>query len=677
MRVDRDLDQSEGASVAGEILAAPRSPEAGHPQPANITPVSRGPRAHHFWQLDTQPRAVKADDWVMGNERDRSRARDHGHHGTSAIPSRAGAGNTAARIYRRVRSSSDPARIAPTEVPDRLPFMDVMIDHAARVQRREEPGAAAATDLSDTAALAIASHGTSGPTASLPHADKMHAAFDGVIDLSSISVHGGEKAAQASAQLGAQAYTVGSTVALPDGADAFTTAHELAHVAQGRRGKVQPRGVSSPDDADERQADAVAARVVAGEPIGDLLGTPTGSVAVKRQAAPGPAAAPDAGAASPPEVTREDLDKILLVEAYKDIVASEFGAMLHGVRRTIDELEKRTPKKPDLLASLVNMAAGAAIAGAAGVVAEVVARKLSSYVAEGYAAYKQVHQRFATDSLKEQLKKSFRVGSSAVKGDIMGELRLSLWDAQFKKIQAAKTDFFASFGDHTGREMAALPLDVLRAAIARAHQSANDPEIADAASRNTAVEWANLVAQLHHGDGSWDPWAGPRGSAHAHPPLFGGGGPQDSKDPENHPSNNNVAPDSDSIRDLVDDDQRSMNPGSNGILEIDLWGYGVDEHGRFGEFELFTRSGFGMRLGGVSSYVKRMVAEFSTVRDLKMNKIVTLYSSRGDRVSPPKPEGRFLITADEYVRRWTTDGGELELSAAAEFAQSLSPRSVQ
>lgn len=430
--------------------------------------------------------------------------------------------------------------------------------------------------------------------------------------------------------------------------------------------------------AHERVGHGADGSPVTGERVRDARDAPSNGAVVQRQAAPVSAKDGDKhGGTTTPEVTHEDLEKIHLVEAYKDIVATEFEAMRHGVQRTIAQLEKRRPKKPDLLGGMVNMAASAAIAGAAGVVAEVVARKLSSYVAEGYTTFKQAHQRFATDSLKDHLKKSFRVGSSAAKGDVMDELALSLWDAQFKKIQAAQTDFFASFGDHTGSEMAALPIDVLRAAVARAHQSANDPEIADAASRNTAVEWANLVAQLHHGDGSWDHWAGPHGSAHAVPTVYSAGNPGHSNDPENHASNSNVSPDSDSIRDLVDDDQEKMNPDSNGILEIDLWGTGLDERGRIREFELFTRSGFGMRLGGVSNHVKRMVAQFSTVRDLKMNKIVSLYSSRGNHLNPPKPQGRFLITADGYIRRWTTDGGELEVFNAAEFAQGLSPASVQ
>lgn len=147
--------------------------------------------------------------------------------------------------------------------------MDVAL-RSATVLRKEN---AQATDrlASNDDAGAIAVQGVSGPPGSVPHVAKMQSAFEGTLDLSTVNVHQGPEAADAAARLGAHAYAFGSSIALPQAADEFTTAHELAHVAQGQQGKVQRKGVSIPDDAEERQADAVAARVVAGEPIGDLL----------------------------------------------------------------------------------------------------------------------------------------------------------------------------------------------------------------------------------------------------------------------------------------------------------------------------------------------------------------------------------------------------------------------
>lgn len=256
-------------------------------------------------------------------------------------------------------------------------------------------------------------------------------------------------------------------------------------------------------------------------------------------------------------------------------------------------------------------------------------------------------------------------------------LGLDFQRAQDHKVDEARNDFIVDFGMKASNELVKLPLDALQRLVAENKGKVLDPEIRAAAARTTAVEWANLVAQIHHGDGSWDPWAGPYGSERA---LWVSGGalpPSESKDMGPHPSENNVSPDSASIKDLVDDSQRKMNPESHGILEIDLWGFGFVPGQGLRDFELFTRSGFGMRLGGVSNHVKRMISEIGSVRDIKMNKIVSIYTTRGSHLNPPKPDGRFLITADGYIRRWTTDGDESELDLAADYAQGLAPSSIR
>lgn len=137
-----------------------------------------------------------------------------------------------------------------------------------------------------------------------------------------------------------------------------------------------------------------------------------------------------------------------------------------------------------------------------------------------------------------------------------------------------------------------------------------------------------------------------------------------------HPSAGNVAADSASIRDIVDDDQRKMNPTLHGVLEINLWG-DMLEAGRHTRFRLYSRAGHGMRLAGVSDHIKQLIATYPKVRDLQMNKMVAIYDN--DELDPPKPVGRFLITADGYIRRTTMDGHEAELNDAADVAQGLSP----
>lgn len=142
-------------------------------------------------------------------------------------PSRAGAGPAASRVFRREARSTELAAGS-------LPFMDMAIRSAA-VLRKEDAQATGAAASNDDAS-AIAAQGVSGSTGSLPHAAKMQSAFKGTLDLSTVNVHQGPEAADASAQLGAQAYAFGSSIALPQGADEFTTARARSRCA-GTAGK--------------------------------------------------------------------------------------------------------------------------------------------------------------------------------------------------------------------------------------------------------------------------------------------------------------------------------------------------------------------------------------------------------------------------------------------------------
>lgn len=89
-------------------------------------------------------------------------------------------------------------------------------------------------------------------------------------DFSDVRVHTGEAARRSAAEIGARAYTSGSHVVLGEGGgDRHTLAHELTHVVQQRRGPVsgsdtgQGFQLSDPGDRFEREADAVASRVLA------------------------------------------------------------------------------------------------------------------------------------------------------------------------------------------------------------------------------------------------------------------------------------------------------------------------------------------------------------------------------------------------------------------------------
>lgn len=366
-----------------------------------------------------------------------------------------------------------------------------------------------------------------------------------------------------------------------------------------------------------------------------------------------------------------------LVGAYKDVVAVNFDDMYKALETTCRRLEVHKPKKSALLVEMVNLAASAALAGAAGVVAEILAKRLSSQVMAGFDRFKQSHQRFANDAIKEHLKKSFHLGIATHADVTEAELARAFEDAQYKKFRNAKKMFFTSFGEETGREMMRLPVPVLREALRQAREDGETAGIVEATSQQIAVEWANLVARVKHGAGDWDPWAGEHGSAGAVPtrdaatrPTFA----HDHTEKAEHPSAGNVDPESATIESATDDDQRTMNPTLHGILEINLWGYKLEGQ-RHRRFELFTHHGHGMRLAGVSDHVKRLIAEFPRVRDIKMNKVVALYDN--EQLNPPKPVGRFLITADGYIRQSTMWGGEAEMQDAADFAQDLSPVSLQ
>ncbi|MFF7133743.1 OmpA family protein [Streptomyces sp. NPDC008196] len=76
------------------------------------------------------------------------------------------------------------------------------------------------------------------------------------------------------ALLGAAASTRGEWIAFTARPSLGEAAHEAAHVVQQRQGASPPGGLSRADDAWERNADAIAARVARHEPAGDLIGEP-------------------------------------------------------------------------------------------------------------------------------------------------------------------------------------------------------------------------------------------------------------------------------------------------------------------------------------------------------------------------------------------------------------------
>lgn len=132
------------------------------------------------------------------------------------------------------------------------------------------------TGLDDAEIQEAAAHGVASGGGPLPHLDAIQRSF-GPHDVTSISAHVGGAAKEASEAIGAHAYATGNHVAFAESPDLFFAAHEAAHVIQQRAGVQLSSAVGQAGDAYEQHADAVAARVVAGESAADLLDAFTGN----------------------------------------------------------------------------------------------------------------------------------------------------------------------------------------------------------------------------------------------------------------------------------------------------------------------------------------------------------------------------------------------------------------
>lgn len=182
---------------------------------------------------------------------------------TQSLPS--GPAGTGAPVQRRPDPMADPAR------PGRIRLTDRWIDTAIRPDLHPPPVQLLGDDTQSPGDVhRLAEHGISGGTTALPHLDRIQRSF-GSHDVSDIEAHIGGPAAEASRAMGAAAYATGNQVAFRSSPDLHTAAHEAAHVIQQRSGVQLAGGVGRAGDAYEQHADAVADRVVRGEPVEHLL----------------------------------------------------------------------------------------------------------------------------------------------------------------------------------------------------------------------------------------------------------------------------------------------------------------------------------------------------------------------------------------------------------------------
>ncbi len=157
---------------------------------------------------------------------------------------------------------------------------------AGRSSASVQAKGAAGTEDSDHVHRAAAA-GVSDSGGALPHLDRIQQSFGSSHDLSQVRAHVGGAAAEASEAIGASAYATGNQIAFRSSPDVHTAAHEAAHVIQQQQGVQLQGGVGRAGDAYERQADAVADRVVAGQSAEDLLSTgSTGGDAASASAGP-------------------------------------------------------------------------------------------------------------------------------------------------------------------------------------------------------------------------------------------------------------------------------------------------------------------------------------------------------------------------------------------------------
>jgi Domain of unknown function (DUF4157) len=181
--------------------------------------------------------------------------------------------------------------------------------HAAHaVQRRAVRGTSVGDrEPDDDHVHAAAARGTRGTGAPLPYLDRIQRAF-GRHDVRGIRAFIGGEATEAARTMGAMAFATGDLVAFADEPTLETAAHEAAHVVQQRSGVQLAGGVGRTGDAYEHNADAVAARVVAGASAEALLDAyaPSASAASASAAsafAASASAASDAAAALAPSTS--------------------------------------------------------------------------------------------------------------------------------------------------------------------------------------------------------------------------------------------------------------------------------------------------------------------------------------------------------------------------------------
>jgi peptidoglycan hydrolase-like protein with peptidoglycan-binding domain len=116
----------------------------------------------------------------------------------------------------------------------------------------------------------VAAAGVSGASSEFPHRNTIENLFGRPVPA---TAHTDTAAAGATAKLGTEAYAFGSSVAFGSPSPGLhVAAHEAAHVVQQHAGVQLAGGVGTAGEPYEREADAIADRVAAGNSAADLVG---------------------------------------------------------------------------------------------------------------------------------------------------------------------------------------------------------------------------------------------------------------------------------------------------------------------------------------------------------------------------------------------------------------------
>lgn len=179
-----------------------------------------------------------------------------------------------------------------------------------------------------------AARGVSGSGAPLPYLDQIQRSFGPDHDVSGIKAHTGSGPSEAAKAINAKGFTTGNNVVFDGAPSLHTAAHEAAHAVQQQGGVQLKGGVGETGDQYERHADAVAEKVVAGQPAGDLLSAMGPKGKGTGQAGGGKV-----------QLLGHDLEQPLPEGAEKPAHGEERGQRRYSVEQYIDMWEKEQGRK--------------------------------------------------------------------------------------------------------------------------------------------------------------------------------------------------------------------------------------------------------------------------------------------------------------------------------------------